>query len=753
MKTGKKLIIIIILLLISALWGEGNRLELERRIMKAMGREKVDLLLELSKLLLTDDITASWEADSLALKLSRETRYTQGESKALTIAGRIQLTQGDYWQAIDCFEKALKLVDAESEQLNLGMINANIALAYNKLGWADKAIDKLKESEAIYKSLEMTPEVIEELARCYRNRGTIDLERGRFEEALASFLKAMQEAEKIKEPALEATLKGYIGRVYQSLMNPALSLEYYRQALQVHQEMNNRKEVAVVYGNMGTLYAEMEDYTRALEYYEKSLEEYRSLDDDLGIASVLGNIGNLYYYQKDYQKTLEYYQQTLEIFKAQGVGMYQAYLTNNMGMIYLEMGDFTKAETAIKQALAYAEEFKSQELKAEINASLSELYRAKGDAELALQYKEKESNLRDSIFASTTAEQIAEMQTKYNTERKERENVLLRKDNEIKELEITRKEMQRNYMIALAFAVLLLVAFVYRRYRSKKKSAEILAAKNTLITRQKEELSETLGELRKTQKKLVESEKMASLGSLVTGVAHEINTPVGIIITAASNLCDRQKTLMEKYQNNQMKKSDLDTFLGYIEKAGNLILSNSQRTGELVKSFKQVSVDQSTEAQRQFKIRNYIRDVLTSLEPKFKGRKVEVKINCDEFLVWNSYPGIFAQIITNLVLNSLVHAFGETDEGEIAFNVVQSDKRLYIEYYDDGKGMAGEVLKKIFDPFFTTNKQTGTGLGMHIIYNLVTQKLNGNIIVESEPGKGARFKMDFPYAGGGLSEL
>jgi len=752
MKMKSKVLLLLCLLLMgTAVWANLTRVELERDIQKAMGREKVDLLLELSKMLLTEDVIASREADSLALKLSRQARYIQGESRSLTIAGRIELSQDEYWQAINNFEEALKLV--ENDELRVGIIGANIALAYHKLGWADKAKAKLIESENIYKSLKMTPEVIEELTKCYMNQGTIDLERGLFEESLSLFLKAMQEVEKIKKPTLEASIKGYIGRVYQSLMNPALSLEYYRQALQVHQEMNNHREIAIVYGNMGTLYSEMEDYERALEFYEKSLAEYRSMEDVFGVATVLGNIGNIYYFQQDYEKTLDYYRQTLEIFETLGAGLYLAYLTNNMGIIYLEMGDYQQAETAIKRALEYAEEFHSLELKAEINASLSELSLAKGDAELALQYKNVESSLRDSIFATTSAQQIAEMQTKYNTERKERENILLRKDNEIKELEIGRKEMQRNYMIVLAIVVLIMVVFIYNRYRSKKKSAEVLSAKNEVITHQKEELTETLAELKKTQKQLVESEKMASLGSLVTGVAHEINTPVGIIITAASNLADRQKAILEKFQTNKMKKSDLESFMDYTGKAGNLILSNSQRTGELVKSFKKVSVDQSTEEKRQFKIRNYIQDVLVSLEPKFKGKKIDVNIRCDEFLVWNSFPGIFAQIITNLVINSLVHAFKKSDGGEIGFLISTSETRLNIEYYDTGEGMNSDTLQRIFDPFFTTNKQTGTGLGMHIIYNLVTQKLLGNIVVESKPGDGAHFKMNFPFTGGGLSEL
>jgi len=737
----------------SLLFSEANNGKLQSQIATSMGSEKVDLLLELAKQQMDEDLQGSWASDSLALKLAGESRYVEGQRRAFNIAGRIELTRQNYWSAIDYFNKAILLLNKETDQLDLGVINNNIAQAYSKLGWADKAKAKLEEAENIILKLEPTPEVMHELTMTYLTWGTIELELGNYEFALSRLLKGMQEVEKLDEPELEATIKGNIGRVYQSLMNPALSLEYYRQALEVHKQLDNKSEMAVVYGNMGTLYSELKDYEKAREYYELSLESYQQLGNNLGVASVLINIGNLYYYQEKYTETLEYYGRAEHLVGEIGATVYQAYLMNNVGMIYVEMREFKAAEDKFAEASRIAQEVESLELQAEIYASYGELYKNQGQFDRALSYNEKESALRDSIFAETTAKQIAEMQTKYDTERKELENSLLRKDNEIKELEIGRKELQRNLLFAISGLVIMLVIFVYRRYRSKKKSAEILTAKNELITQQKEELTETLDVLRKTQKKLVESEKMASLGSLVTGVAHEINTPVGIIITAISNLSDRLKALMGKYQENKMKKSDLDSFLGYTEKTSNLILSNSQRTGDLVKSFKRVSVDQSTEQRRQFKLHNYIKDVLMSLEPKFKGLDLEINIDCDEYLVWNSYPGILAQIITNLVINSLVHGFSGGSSGKIDFEIKRIDNRLRFIYRDSGKGMGEDVLQRIFDPFFTTNKRTGTGLGMHIIYNLITQKLDGTIEVESEVGKGSEFIMEFPFMEGGLSDL
>ncbi|MCK4662585.1 MAG: GAF domain-containing protein [Bacteroidales bacterium] len=268
--------------------------------------------------------------------------------------------------------------------------------------------------------------------------------------------------------------------------------------------------------------------------------------------------------------------------------------------------------------------------------------------------------------------------------------------------------------------------------------------KNEELQQQKEELQTTLDNLQQTQQQLVESKKMASLGGLVAGIAHEINTPVGVGIAASSTLVKKSKQIVELFENKKMTITDLKNYVESTKMASELILTNLQRTGELVKSFKQVSVDQSSENQRQFNLKSYLEDIIRSLHPKLKNTLIQVEINCNKNIELNSYPGVFAQIFTNMIINSLTHAFGVKSEGKINISAITQKNNLILEYKDNGKGISPEILPEIFDPFFTTNMQKGTGLGLHIIYNLVTQKLNGEIQCKSEIQKGTEFIISIP---------
>ncbi|KON26384.1 histidine kinase, partial [miscellaneous Crenarchaeota group archaeon SMTZ-80] len=261
---------------------------------------------------------------------------------------------------------------------------------------------------------------------------------------------------------------------------------------------------------------------------------------------------------------------------------------------------------------------------------------------------------------------------------------------------------------------------------------------------QKEELQSTLENLQKTQEQLIESEKMAALGGLVAGVAHEINTPVGITITAASSLIEETKKMADLYKENKISRAEFKEYLNTTNQSVKLILSNMERTATMIQSFKQVSVDQSTENKRSFKLKSYTEDVIQSLYPKLKNRKIHINLDIDEELEIDSYPGAYSQIITNLVLNSITHGFEEKHEGRIELKAVNKNGELVMEYKDNGKGISQENQKKIYNPFFTTNKKIGTGLGMHIVYNLVTQKLKGNIECNSKPGEGVLFIMQIP---------
>lgn len=258
-------------------------------------------------------------------------------------------------------------------------------------------------------------------------------------------------------------------------------------------------------------------------------------------------------------------------------------------------------------------------------------------------------------------------------------------------------------------------------------------------------LKESLKTLRKTQTQLVQSEKMAALGGLVAGVAHEINTPVGVGVTAASHLDHKTRELKVLYNKGQMKRSDLEKYLKTANESAGMILGNLLRAAEIIKSFREVAVDQTSEKKRTFKLREYIDEILLNLHPKLKKTRHSVTVLCPEALELDSYPGIFSQIITNFVMNSLIHGFDHNTQGEIEIEVTREDDILRIRYSDNGKGMSEEIRSRVFEPFYTTKRgQGGTGLGLHIIYNLVTQRLNGHIGCESTLGKGATFIIQLP---------
>ncbi|WP_274364577.1 sensor histidine kinase [Paenibacillus thermotolerans] len=253
------------------------------------------------------------------------------------------------------------------------------------------------------------------------------------------------------------------------------------------------------------------------------------------------------------------------------------------------------------------------------------------------------------------------------------------------------------------------------------------------------------------QNQLVESEKMVALGSLVAGVSHEINTPVGVGVTAASYLEEKTKQFAEIYEQNQMKRSDLEEYMKTVRETASMLLTNLHRASELIRSFKQVAVDRSVDAKRKFQVSGYIKEILTSLQPNLKKTKHRVVVEGDERIELFSDPGALSQIITNLIMNSLIHAYSSDDEGTISIHIREDGRQAVITYADDGKGMPEDVVKRIFEPFFTTNRgKGGTGLGMHIVYNLVTQSLGGTVKVDSALGKGTRFTILIPmHAGGG----
>ncbi len=277
-----------------------------------------------------------------------------------------------------------------------------------------------------------------------------------------------------------------------------------------------------------------------------------------------------------------------------------------------------------------------------------------------------------------------------------------------------------------------------RLIREKNKYQKDLEDANT-------RLQASLDDLKRTRDQLVQSEKMAALGGLVAGVAHEINTPIGVGVTAASFLQTKTEELQKLYDADELKRSNLEIYLSTIDEVARSILINMERAAELISSFKQVAVDQSSEEKRFFNLKDYIGEVLLSLRPRYKKTGHGIEVNCSGDLEIFSYPGAYSQIVGNLVINSLVHGFEGVDKGKMIFDISRKDKTVMFVYRDTGVGMTEEQISKVFDPFYTTKRgKGGTGLGMSIVFNLVTQTLEGTIQCKSTSGKGVEFTMKLP---------
>lgn len=265
------------------------------------------------------------------------------------------------------------------------------------------------------------------------------------------------------------------------------------------------------------------------------------------------------------------------------------------------------------------------------------------------------------------------------------------------------------------------------------------------VRQRTEELEESLRKLRMTQDQLIQKERLAALGNLVAGVAHEISTPVGVGVTETSFLAQKASDLQEKIEAGGLTRSFLLAFAKTAVESSSSILKNLFRAADLIRSFKQVAVDQTSENRRTFKVKAYLEEILLSLNSQLKQTSHRVIVDCPDDLTLNSYPGAFSQIVTNYVMNSLLHGFEGIEEGTIEFHVRVERSEILIHYRDNGNGMDDNALKQVYDPFFTTKRNCGgTGLGMQIVYNQVTQNLGGRISCTSTPGKGVDFLIRLP---------
>ena len=286
--------------------------------------------------------------------------------------------------------------------------------------------------------------------------------------------------------------------------------------------------------------------------------------------------------------------------------------------------------------------------------------------------------------------------------------------------------------------ILLYKSLTERQMELQERSAALEAAN--------EQLRSTLDTLRQTQEHLIQSEKLAALGPLVAGVAHELNTPLGNSLMVASAMLGRMDQFAELLASGQLnRRSQLEEMISLSREGSSMILRGIERAADLVRNFKQVAVNQASSGRQKFDLLTTVNAIVALLSASLRKTSHRLEIDIPEKIMMDGYPGPIEQIVSNLINNALLHAFKDMDVGLMQLQARPVDDRVTISFRDNGCGMTPDVVQRVFDPFFTTRLGTGgSGLGMHICYNLVTGPLGGSIRVHSQPGQGSEFTLDLP---------
>ncbi len=265
------------------------------------------------------------------------------------------------------------------------------------------------------------------------------------------------------------------------------------------------------------------------------------------------------------------------------------------------------------------------------------------------------------------------------------------------------------------------------------------------VAQRTEELSRTVAKLTTAHQELVQSEKLASLGAMVAGISHELNTPIGNTLTVSSTLHGRVIEFRKLLESGSLKRSELTAFLDLLQEMADLISRSTERAADLISSFKQVAVDRSSERRREFEVLHLAEDIVTSLKPGMRQAQVTIAIDVPQGMVCDSFPGPAGQVLTNLLQNAVTHAFSEGSGGQIDIRARQHEHLVVLTVSDNGKGMSSHTLKHAFDPFFTTRMgQGGSGLGLSVSHRIATTMLGGSLSVTSVEGQGSCFTFSFP---------
>ncbi len=684
-------------------------------------------------------------------------------------------------------------IDSLENRLNDVSANEKIEVL-NELVKAYLTVSYKKSLDYAKKSLELTKKIKskEDVAVSSDKVGRIYYYLDDYDKSIECFINSLKIRENIGDKKGICQSYNNIGVVYLNIKNYDKALEYFLNSLKISEEISDTVIVAKNFINIGIVYMQSNNYDTALGYYQKALKIYKEIDDKKVIAGCLNNIGIIYWYLNNFNKSLEYYQKALKIKEEIGDKWGASNTSLNIGMIYVKLLNYDKASLYLKNGLNLAEEIESRHLLKDSYIHFSELYTAKEDYKKALEYYKLYTEVKDSIFTKESSDKIAEMQTKYETEKKEKENEILRKNNEIQNLEITRQRNFRNSFIVISGLILILVIVIYSRYRAKQKINKILngkniqiekanaqlSDKNKQITEQKDQLSKTLTELRETQRTLVDVAHRAGMAEIATGILHNVGNVLNSVKVSSQILKERiEKSKISGLKNALgLIKEHTTDLAGYItsDEKGKLLPEYLIKVGETLENEQDTylnelsnlhtgvdHIEEIVRVQQDYaggsgivesaSLSKMMDDVLKMNQDIFNKHQIKVVKHFKEIVPISAEKGKLMQVFVSVIKNAWESLLIKDDRDKVITINISEDKEnkcQIVDIIDNGVGVAKENLNKIFSYGFTTKKD-GKGYGLHTSA-IIMAKLNGKVSVHSNNDKkGAKFTVAIPNSNQG----
>ena len=744
----KKLIIIFLLLLIQNLSAKFVKIDsLEYRLEIAYGQEKVDIFNTLSVLYINKSTEKSLDYCRKASDLAKNIKYKNGEALSYLRTAKIYRHLDEYEQALKYLQDALKTFKSVNDKKMISQTLNDIGLAYNKMGNYDEAL------ENINKALDISKEINDSIgiSRAFNNFGSCYQKMGELDVALDYSLKSLKYEEKTNHNALNT-----ISIIYGILQNFDKSLDYQKRALKIREKLEEKDAFIGSLNNMGVIYVKLNKPEKALEYFLKAYKIAEEIGKKSNLNKALNNIGFIYENKlNEPEKALEYYNKSLELSKETNELYDIANTLINIGNVQLKLKKYEDALTNLEQGLILAKQIQVKDFIREAYLFLSNYYYSIGNYKKAFENYKSFVSVKDSIFSKESKDRVAEMQVKYETEKREKENKIYR-------LQIERSKLQKTrlYLGLAIFLIIVIVLCYFYMLKSKtnkklkKEIAERKKIENELELRVKErkkDLDDKNRELQReiTERKLVEagskamqaqllqSQKLESIGTLASGVAHEINNPLMGMINYAELI------------NSRINDDTLKEFSASIIEEGD-------RVAKIVRNLLSFA-RQDKESHSPASIKDIIEASLSLIGAVLRKDQITLIYDIPKDLpMIKCRSQQIEQVIINLLTNtrdSLNERYPYYDEDKIVKISVKPLEKDGVDWIrttieDHGVGMQEDVIERIFDPFFTTKPgDIGTGLGLSVSYGLIKEH-GGELSVESEPGKYSRFHIDLPVNNG-----